>query len=202
MNWTFLTLARLLTASKVARRMSDDGENAQNRLGTILFNPSNTLATWYFWLGLLGLMLAVLNIMGVIHPTYRLSWGGLLTFEYTNAAFGDKEGAAAFVASDAIFIAAVGGLTFLGARNLIGDGDVVEWFKNMVTNDWYNDLLDSEGGWSLVLGTWSMLSSIVFYFYWGIMHMAWIDPGVYSIAIALMASGIVLRMLSSVEDDE
>ncbi len=202
MNWTFLTLARLLTASKVARRMSDDGENAQNRLGTILFNPSNTLATWYFWLGLLGLMLAVLNIMGVIHPTYRLSWGGLLTFEYTNAAFGDKEGAAAFVASDAIFIAAVGGLTFLGARNLIGDGDVVEWFKNMVTNDWYNDLLDSEGGWSLVLGTWSMLASIVFYFYWGIMHMAWIDPGVYSIAIALMASGIVLRMLSSVEDDE
>jgi len=201
-NWTFLTLARLLTASKVARRMSDDGENAQNRLGTILFNPSNTLATWYFWLGLLGLMLAVLNIMGVIHPTYRLSWGGLLTFEYTNAAFGDKEGAAAFVASDAIFIAAVGGLTFLGARNLIGDGDVVEWFKNMVTNDWYNDLLDSEGGWSLVLGTWSMLASIVFYFYWGIMHMAWIDPGVYSIAIALMASGIVLRMLSSVEDDE
>ena len=197
-----MTLARLLTASKVARRMSDDSENAQNRLGTILFNPSNTLATWYFWLGLLGLMLAVLNIMGVIHPTYRLSWGGLLTFEYTNAAFGDKEGAAAFVASDAIFIAAVGGITFLGARSLIGDGDVVEWFKNMVTNDWYNDLLDSEGGWSLVLGTWSMLASIVFYFYWGIMHMAWIDPGVYSIAIALMASGIVLRMLSSVEDDE
>ena len=182
--------------------MSDDSENAQNRLGTILFNPSNTLATWYFWLGLLGLMLAVLNIMGVIHPTYRLSWGGLLTFEYTNAAFGDKEGAAAFVASDAIFIAAVGGITFLGARSLIGDGDVVEWFKNMVINDWYNDLLDSEGGWSLVLGTWSMLASIVFYFYWGIMHMAWIDPGVYSIAIALMASGIVLRMLSSVEDDE
>ena len=182
--------------------MSDASENAQNRLGTILFNPSNTLATWYFWLGLLGLMLAVLNIMGVNHPTYRLSWGGLLTFEYTNAAFGDKEGAAAFVASDAIFIAAVGGITFLGARSLIGDGDVVEWFKNMVTNDWYNDLLDSEGGWSLVLGTWSMLASIVFYFYWGIMHMAWIDPGVYSIAIALMACGIVLRMLSSVEDDE
>ena len=32
--------------------------------------------------------------------------------------------------------------------------------------------------------------------------MAWIDPGVYSISIALMASGIVMRMLSSVEDEE
>ena len=182
--------------------MSDDGDNAQANLGTILFNPSSTLATWYFWLGLLGLMLAVLNLMGIIHPTYRLSWGGLLTFEYANDAFGDKDGAAAFVASDAVFIALVGGMTFLGARGLIGNDEPAEWFKNMVTNEWYNDLLDSKGGWSMVLGTWSMLASILFYFYWGIMHMAWIDPGVYSIAIALMASGLVMRMLSSVEDEE
>ncbi len=182
--------------------MSDDGDNAQANLGTILFNPSSTLATWYFWLGLLGLMLAALNLMGMIHPTYRLSWGGLLTFEYLNDAFGDKDGAAAFVVSDAVFIAFVGGMTFLGARGLIGDGDAGEWLKGVVTNEWYNDLLNAEAGWTLVLGTWSMLASIVFYFYWGIMHMAWIDPGVYSIAIALMATGLVLRMLSSVEDEE
>jgi len=182
--------------------MSDNGDNAQSNLGTILFNPSSTLASWYFWLGLLGLMLAVLNIMGMIHPTYRVSWGGLLTFEYTNAAFGDKDGASAFVASDAIFIVLVGGMTFLGARGLIGNGDPAEWAKGIVTNNWYNDLLNVEAGWTLVLGTWSMLASILFYFYWGIMHMAWIDPGVYSIAIALMATGLVLRMLSSVEDEE
>lgn len=195
-------MPRLLTASKVARLMSDDGDNAQDSLGTILFSPSNTLATWYFWLGLLGLMLAILNIMGMIHPTYRVSWGGLLTFEYTNAAFGDKDGAAAFVAGDAIFMALCGGLTFLGASTLIGDGDAGEWVKSMVTNDWYNDLLNFDGGWSLTLGTWSVLASIVFYCYWGIMHMAWIDPGVYSISIALMATGLVLRMLSSIEDEE
>ena len=195
-------MPRLLTASKVARRMSDDGDNAQDRLGTILFSPSNTLATWYFWLGLLGLMLAILNIMGMIHPSYRVSWGGLLTFEYTNAAFGDKDGAAAFVAGDAVFMALCGGFTFLGARSLIGDGDAGEWAKSMVTNDWYNDLLNFDGGWLLTLGTWSVLASIVFYGYWGIMHMAWIDPGVYSISIALMATGLVLRMLSSIEDEE
>ena len=77
--------------------MSDNGEDAQNNLGTILFSPSNTLATWYFWIGLLGLLLAVLNLMGMIHPTYRVSWGGLLTFEYMNDAFGDKDTADAFV---------------------------------------------------------------------------------------------------------
>ena len=182
--------------------MSDNGEDAQNNLGLILFSPSNTLATWYFWIGLLGLLLAVLNLMGMIHPTYRVSWGGLLTFEYMNDAFGDKDTADAFVPSDAIFIAIFGGMTFLGARSLIGDDNPGKWLSDLVTNDWYNDLVDFEGGWNLVLGTWCMLASMVFYFYWGIMHMSWIDPGVYSIAIALMGAGIVMRMLSSVEYEE
>ncbi len=182
--------------------MSDNGENAQDNLGTILFSPSKTLATWYFWIGLLGLLLAVLNLMGMIHPTYRVSWGGLLTFEYMNDAFGDKDTAAAFVAGDAVFMAIFGGMTFLGARSLIGDDSPQEWFTGMITNDWYNDLLDVESGWSLALGTWCVLASMIFYFYWGILYMAWIDPGVYSIAIALMGAGIVMRMLSSVEHEE
>ncbi len=192
----------LINASKVARPMSDVGENAENGMFDMLMKPSNTLANWYFWVGLLGLMLAVLNLMGMIHPTYRVSWGGLLTFEYTNAAFGDKDDAAAFVAGDAIFIALVGGMTFLGAKTLIGEDGAGNWVKSMVTNDWYNDLLDFEGGWNRALGTWSILASMVFYFYWGVMHLAWIDPGVYSIAIALMGLGLVLRMLSTVEDEE
>lgn len=195
-------MPRVINASKFARLMSDVGENAENGMFNMLMKPSNTLANWYFWLGLLGLMLAVLNMMGMIHPTYRVSWGGLLTFEYTNAAFGDKEDAALFVASDAVFIALVGGMTFLGARSLIGDGNPADWVKSMLTNNWYNDLFDAEGGWNLALGTWCMVASILFYFYWGIMHLAWIDPGVYSIAISLMGLGLVLRMLSSVEDEE
>ena len=182
--------------------MSDSGDNAQDNLGTILFSPSNTLATWYFWIGLLGLLLAFLNLIGMIHPTYRVSWGGLLTFEYLNDAFGDKDTAAAFVPGDAIFIAIFGGMTFLGARSLIGDDNPGEWFVSLVTKDWYNDLLDVEAGWNLVLGTWCIFASMVFYFYWGIMHMSWIDPGVYSIAISLMGAGVVMRMLASVEDEE
>ena len=182
--------------------MSDVQENADKSMLDILLKPSNTRANWYFWLGVLGLMLAILNLMGIIHPTYRLSWGGLLTFEYTNDAFGTKDDAPMFVVSDAIFIAFVGGMTFLGAKTLIGEKDPVDWIKTLVTNEWYNDLLDVKSGWSLALGTWSILASMVFYFYWGIMYMAWIDPGVYSISISLMGLGLVLRMLSSVEDED
>ena len=73
----------------------------------------------------------------------------------------------------------------------------------MLKNAWYIDLIElGNGGWGRLLGTWSIVASIVFYFSWGVMYMTWIDPGPYSIAIVLMSVGLVLRMLSSVEDDE
>ena len=143
----------LLTASKVARRMSKESENAEDSLFRIITNPSKTLANWYFWLGSLGLLLALLNLIGEVHPNYRVSWGGLLTFEYTNNAFEHKDTAAAFVASDAIFITFCGLITFTGAKSLIGEGSIGDWFTSLATSEWYKDLVEpGEGGWSLVLG--------------------------------------------------
>jgi hypothetical protein len=196
-------MPRLLTASKFARLMSNDGEDTQDGLVGILTNPSKTLANWYLGLGCLGLMLAVLNILGIVHPSYRVSWGGLLTFEYTNSAFGDKGTAAAFVAGDAVFMFACGLISYLGIRSLVGEDNFGDWFSSMLKNEWYIDLIElGNGGWGRLLGTWSIVASIVFYFSWGVMYMTWIDPGPYSIAIVLMSVGLVLRMLSSVEDDE
>jgi hypothetical protein len=182
--------------------MSDDVENAESGMLEILTQPSRTLANWYFWVGSLGLFLAILNLADAIHPNYRVSWGGLLTFEYTNAAFGDKDSASSFVIGDAVFMLLCGGLVALGVRTLSNEQGVVEWIKSMLTNKWYNDLIEPEtGGWSMIIGTWSMLGSVLFYFYWGITSTTWIDPGVYSWAIAMMAAGLVLRMLATVEED-
>ncbi len=196
-------MPRLLTASKFARRMSNDEDNTQNGLFGILTSPSKTLANWYLWLGCLGVMLGVLNILGYIHPSHRVSWGGVLTFETMNPAFGSKDDAPLFVAGDAVSMFVCCLMSYTGVRSLVGEGNFGDWFMSLLKNDWYNNLLEVEnGGWSLLLGTWSMLASVLFYFYWGIMHLSWIDPGVYSIAIVLMAVGLVLRMLSSIEDDE
>ena len=196
-------MPRLLTASKFARLMSNDSEDTQNGIVGILTNPSKTLAYWYLGLGCLGLMLAVLNILGIVHPSYRVSWGGLLTFEVTNAAFGDKVGAPVFVAGDAVFMFACGLISYLGIRSLVGEDNFGDWFSSMLKNEWYIDLIElGNGGWERLLGTWFIVASIAFYFSWGIMYMDWIDPGVYSIAIVLMSAGLVLRMLATVEDDE
>jgi hypothetical protein len=144
-----------------------------------------------------------MNITNNIHPNYHVSWGGVLTFEYTNQAFGDKDTASAFVVGDAVFIALCGGMAALGVRSLSAENGISEWAKSMVTSNWYNDLVEpGNGGLTLLVGTWSMLGSILFYFYWGITSTTWIDPGVYSWSIAMMAAGLVLRMLASIEQEE
>ena len=97
-------MPRVINATKFANRMSNEDGNPSSGMLNILTKPSNTLANWYLWLGLLGLLLAVLNLAGIIHPSYRVSWGGMFTFEATNNAFGDKDTAPAFVVSYAIFI--------------------------------------------------------------------------------------------------
>ena len=50
--------------------MSEDNDDSTTVLEMIM-NPNKTLANWFVSLGLLGLFLAVLNIIGCIHPNYR-----------------------------------------------------------------------------------------------------------------------------------
>ena len=178
--------------------MSDDGDNAQGNLGTILLNPSSTLASWYFWLGLLGLMLAVLNIMGIIHPTYRVSWGGLLTFEALADAFGNKEGAPAFVVGDLVFIAACLALVGLGLQSINQnvDGGLAGFARSLVLNDTWPALVGSKGGLMRAVGAWCLVLGFGFYIAYGVMYTGWIDVGVYSVSITLVAFGFALNAAS------
>ena len=181
--------------------MSDTSESDERKPITMLTQPSNALAYWYIGLGLWGLFLAVLNILGYIHPNYRVSWGGLLTFELTNDAFGTKANAATFVAGDAIFMLLCGGALYLGINSLAGEDGIDNWLKTTLKSEWYKNLVDGADDWNTVLGTWLVFLGLSFYFIWGIMYMTWIDLGVYAISVVLFASGIILQMLANVEEE-
>ena len=83
--------------------MSTEESDTGKDFVSMLLNPSSTAANWYASIGIFGLFLGILNILGHIHPTYHVSWGGLLTFEAWNAAFEPKsEDGIQVVLSDAI----------------------------------------------------------------------------------------------------
>ena len=184
--------------------MSEHNDDSTSILEMIM-NPNKTLANWFVSVGLLGLFLAVLNLVGCIHPNYRVSWGGVFTMEATNSAFGTLEDASAFVASDAIFMALCAGLVFLGFRTINQQDDgVAGWFKSIFVNETWPALADpTVGGWSRLAGAWCLLLGVVNYLYFGLNSTGWIDPGVYSVTIALLGFGLALNYFSfAPEGDE
>ncbi|RPG68873.1 MAG: hypothetical protein CBC59_005605 [Euryarchaeota archaeon TMED99] len=59
------------------------------------------------------------------------------------------------------------------------------------------------GGWNKLFGAWSLLLGFLFYFVYGILYTGWIDIGVYSMSIALIAFGLALLMAANApEGDE
>tara|TARA_B100000767_G_scaffold177373_1_gene165721 strand:+ start:231 stop:854 length:624 start_codon:yes stop_codon:yes gene_type:complete len=204
MKSKYIFFGVLISIMQVGNFMSEESDESAS-ISEMIMNPSKTLANWFVSIGLLGLFLAVLNLVGCIHPNYRVSWGGVFTLEVFNKAFGTLEDAPAFVASDAIFIALCAGLVFLGARTINQqDGGVTSWFKSIFVNETWPALADpSVGGWSRLAGAWCLLLGVVNYLYFGLKAIGWIDPGVYSVTIGLLGFGLALNYFSfAPEGDE
>lgn len=184
----------LKCSSPVGVSMSDDAS------GQVMDGNVPVYASAMVFLGVWGLVLAALNMFSMAHPTYHVSWGGLLTFEATNAAFGEaKDGFHFEVLGDTIFIAACLGLIAFGARTVNQNGSMADWVKGLLINDTWPALNDpSLGGGQRTMAAWCLLLGLAFYLYFGISHSGWIDVGVYSVFIALMASGFALNHASRV----
>ena len=50
------------------------------------------------------------------------------------------------------------------------------------------------------IASWIILSGIVYYFGWSLRETTWIDPGVYSVMIALVSVGLGLHWIRDSEN--
>ena len=182
----------------VGKSMSSEENAASGGLADIFIKPSVTLSKWYIAIGVWGLTLAILNSLGYIHPTYRVSWGGLLTFEAFADAFGHKDDAPAFVVGDLVFIVACLALLGLGLNSINEkvEGGVAGFAQSLVMNDTWPALVGAEGGLMRAIGAWCLLLGFGFYIGYSVMYMTWIDLGVYSVSITLVAFGFALNAVS------
>jgi hypothetical protein len=183
--------------------MSNSDENGERSLLETFILPSKGLADWYVALGIWGLFLAIMNCLGIVHPQHRISWGGLLTFEMTNAAFDVADGFS-IVLGDIIFIGICSAAIFLGMRTQIGDGTFEEHWKSSLEHEvgFVLSLFSFDKGLTTSIGGWLITIGLIFYIIRGILFTNWIDPGVYSVCVAMVASGLVMRMLANSETDE
>ena len=108
------------------------------------------------FIGAWGLLLAALNMFSMAHPTQHVSWGGLLTFEATNEAFGSaKDGFHFEPLGDTIFILVCAAMVAFGSKTIGERGSLVDWLKGLVVNDTWPALNDlSVGGGQRTFAAW------------------------------------------------
>lgn len=178
--------------------MSDDA--GSHKATQKVDGPIPVHAPAMVFIGAWGLLLAVLNMFSMAHPTQHVSWGGLLTFEATNAAFGEAiDGFHFEVLGDSIFMLACMGFIAYGGKVIGERTDLSDWIRSLIINDTWTALNDtSVGGGQRTLAAWCLLIGLAFYFWYGIQHAGWMDVGVYSVTIALVAAGFALNHASRV----
>ncbi len=178
--------------------MSDDAgsANTTQKVG----GPVPVYAPAMVFMGAWGLLLAALNFFSMAHPTQHVSWGGLLTFETTNAAFGQAiDGFYYEPLGDSIFILACLAIIGTGLKTIGQRTEIGEWFRGLLVNDTWPALNDtSVGGGQRTVAAWCLFLGLAFYFWFGIQYAGWMDVGVYSVTIALMATGFALNHASRV----
>ncbi len=191
----------VITRGQVASDMTETSNEGRG-LVQMVIEPSSATARWFVGLGVWGLLLALLNLMGMAHKGYRISWAGVLSMGRLNEAFEAHATAPAFVASDLVFIALCGGLVALGFRTIANEeGGAAAFFRSLVDNTTWRALGSNQGGMSHTVGAWCLLIGLVFYVARGIMHTNWFDPGVYAVSAVLVAFGFGLRALAMSESE-
>lgn len=186
----------VITRWQVASDMTETSNEGRG-LVKMVVDPSSVTARWFVGLGVWGLVLALLNLMGMAHPGYRISWAGVLSMGRLNEAFEAHATAPAFVASDLVFIALCGGMVALGFRTIASEeGSVAGFFRSLVDNSTWRALGSAEGGLAHTVGAWCLLVGLLFYVIRGAMHTNWFDPGVYAVSAVLVAFGFALRALA------
>ncbi len=153
--------------------------------------PLNPISNWFMAIGLWGIFLTILNMFGKVHPNYHISWGGLLTFEFTNKAFEPISEGIQVTASDGVFGLLCVAMMYSAFKNINGSIGFSNWLRGLLVNETWKSL---GGGDELqrTIAAWCLLLGLVFYFWYGIQHTAWIDVGVYSVSIALVGFGFAL----------
>lgn len=165
----------------------------------VLRSPSITMSVGSFLLGSWMAFLTLVNIIsGVYSDGRKVNWMDFITNgPVTNSA---HEIGLTFP-DDVIFIiisAALIGIGVMGIGSSREDG-FGGWISGLPNERIMKSLISPNLDIVRTIASWMMLLGIVYYFGWSLRETTWVDPGVYSVMIALVAVGLGLHWIRDAE---
>ncbi|MDP6856901.1 MAG: hypothetical protein QGH13_05160 [Candidatus Thalassarchaeaceae archaeon] len=148
--------------------------------------------------GIWALIVNVVNIaIGAYAAGQKVVWAGFVSYgNFADNTFTAHNGVE-ISPGDIVFT--IIGVLILAFGILIlqrtEEGGVISWFSSFVSPNRWKPLFDFSDGLNVTIGTWLLISGVIFYFAWSIANNTWVDPGIYAVSIPLIGFGTVLPML-------
>ena len=166
----------------------------------VLKSPSITMSVGSF---LLGSWMAFLTLVNIISGAYsdgrKVNWMDFITNgPVTNSAheiglnFPDD-------LIFAIISAALIGIGVMGIGSSREDG-FGGWISGLPNERIVKSLISPNSDIVRTIASWMILLGIVYYFGWSLRETTWVDPGVYSVMIALVSVGLGLHWIRDAEN--
>ena len=166
--------------------------------------PSSRFSGWLFLISCLGILLWLLNILQMATPTGdKVVWASILSIGLIGGDYMSSNSDFR-IFSDGIFIILCLFVNILAFRGIMAnvDGGIKGWLIN-IKDDFWPSLVDAKhSGIRKTVSRWSMLIGIVFYFGFGLLESAWVDPGVYSVSAPFVVFGWAFGKLADAQFEE
>tara|TARA_B100000945_G_C20416008_1_gene615191 strand:+ start:1367 stop:1903 length:537 start_codon:yes stop_codon:yes gene_type:complete len=166
----------------------------ENEWSESLLRSSSTLSVGSFVIGSWMVFLTVVNIvLGAYSEGRKVNWVDFfMNGDETNSAheIGIEIGDIAFGILSLIVIL----IGYLGIASST-EGGFGSWIRNLPQDVKFVSLFSSENGMERTLASWMVIFGGLFYFIWSILETTWVDPGVYSVTISLIAIGMGIHWI-------
>ena len=156
-----------------------------------LLSPSSTLSCGAILVGSWMLLLTIINIaIGAYSPGNKVLWIGFLSGGEVFSSSLD------IVLDDAVF--AILSLSIIGA-GVVGMGSA----REDGISGWISDLpKDRIVTSARTIASWMIISGSLYYLVWSALNTTWVDPGVYSVMIALVSMGVGIHWIKDSESSD
>ena len=156
--------------------------------------PSRFLSVVSFCIGTWLAFVSLINIaFGAFAPGQKIEWLGFIDGSSLSEAYSAHSSISVDL-GDVLALVAATILIVIGARGIESSSGLRTFLYSLIQRP--RKMMKSDGELSLIVANWMVVGGILFYIIWSSINTTWVDPGVYSVSIVMIASGLGIEAIS------
>lgn len=156
--------------------------------------PSRFLSVVSFCIGTWLAFVSLINIaFGAFAPGQKIEWLGFIDGSSLSEAYSAHSSISVGL-GDVLALVAATILIVIGARGIESSSGLRTFLHSLIQRP--RKMMNSDGELSLIVANWMVVGGILFYVIWSSINTTWVDPGVYSVSIVMIAGGLGIEAIS------